>query len=313
MVSGKRRRAVVTGAAGFIGSHIADRLIDLGYDVLIVDQLTTGLLSNVPSGATFEELDVADPAIERLLAQWRGEIVIHCAAQVSVSSSVVDPDLDARSNVLGTIGIVRAAAASGCQSFVYITTGGALYGEPRYLPCDEDHPIQPISPYGLSKWTGERYLELLAPKTMKHVTLRLANVYGPRQRSDGEGGVVAVFAERMRRGLPVEIQGDGLQTRDFVYVGDVVDAAIAAAVATRSTTVNIGTGSAVSVLDLYAAMASIAGYSKPPQFGAARPGDVRYSQLAIAKAEQELDWAPRTQLAEGLAETYASLSATETA
>jgi UDP-glucose 4-epimerase len=303
----------VTGGAGFIGSHIADRLIDLGYDVLILDQLTTGSRSNVPSEATFEERDIADPAIERLLAQWRGEIVIHCAAQVSVASSVLDPGRDARSNVVGTIGTIRAAVAGGCRSFVYVTTGGALYGEPRYLPCDEDHPIQPISPYGLSKWAGERYLDLLAPETMKRVTLRLANVYGPRQRSDGEGGVVAIFAERMRGGLPVEIQGDGRQTRDFVYVSDVVDAAMAAAVATCSTTVNIGTGSAVSVLDLYAAMASIAGYSKPPQFVAARPGDVRHSQLAIARAAQELDWAPRTQFADGLAETYASLSTTETA
>lgn len=307
MLSGTQPRAVVTGGAGFIGSHIADRLIDLGYDVLIVDDLTTGSRANVPDGARLEQLDVADPAVEHLLAGWGGELVVHCAAQVSVASSVVDPAGDARSNVLGTISTIKAAAAGRCQSFVYVTTGGALYGEPSYLPCDEDHPIEPISPYGLSKWTGERYLDLLVPATTTSVVLRLANVYGPRQRSDGEGGVVAVFAERMRQGLPVEIHGDGGQTRDFVYVGDVADAAIAAAKATHSTTVNIATGRAISVLEIFAAMASIAGYSKLPKFVEARPGDVRHSRLAIGKAARELGWTPKTQLEAGLAATYASL------
>ena len=304
-------RAVVTGGAGFIGSHIVDRLIVLGYDVLVIDDLSTGSRSNVVDAARLEELDVADPAVERLLAQWRGEVVVHCAAQVSVASSVLDPARDASSNVVGSVSAIRAAVVGGCRIFVYVTTGGALYGEPRYLPCDEDHPIEPLSPYGLSKWTGERYLDLLAPTTMRHVVLRLANVYGPRQRSDGEGGVVAIFAERMRQGLPVEIHGDGGQTRDFVYVGDVADAAIAAIGATRSTTVNIATGRATSVLDLFAAVASIAGYSDPPKFVAARPGDVRHSRLAVGKAARELGWTPQTQLEAGLAETYAALSLAE--
>ncbi len=293
----------MTGGAGFIGSHIANRFIELGYDVLVIDNLTTGSLSNVAPAARFEERDVADPTVERLVAQWRGEVVVHCAAQVSVASSVLDPANDARSNVLGTVGAIRAAAAGGCRSFVYVTTGGALYGEPRYLPCDEDHPIEPTSPYGLSKWAGERYLDLLSPRTMKHVALRLANVYGPRQRSDGEGGVVAIFAERMRLRLPVEIFGDGRQTRDFVYVGDVADATVAAANAARSTTVNIATGRAVTVLELFAAIASITGYLEQPRFGASRPGDVRISQLAIGKAALELGWSPKVQLDEGLAAT----------
>ena len=298
---------MVTGGAGFIGSHVADRLIELGYEVLIVDDLTTGSRSNVPRAATLEECDVADLAVGQLLADWRSEVVVHCAAQVSVPASVADPARDARSNVLGTINTLLAAAATGCRSFVYVTTGGALYGRPRYLPCDEGHPIEPISPYGLSKWMGERYVDLLSPATMKRAVLRLANVYGPRQRSDGEGGVVAVFAERMKRGLPIEVHGDGGQTRDFVFVADVVDAIVAAIDLSDSTTVNIGTGRAVSVLDLFAAMASIAGYSESPQFVAPRPGDVRDSQLAIDKAAHDLGWSPKTQLEQGLQETYARL------
>jgi UDP-glucose 4-epimerase len=304
-------RAVVTGGAGFIGSHIADRLIGLGYDVLVVDNLVTGTRSNVPHGARLEECDIADEAIEPLLAAWRGDVVVHCAGQVSVAASVLDPVGDARANVVGTIRTIRAAAAGGCRTFVYITTGGALYGEPRYLPCDEAHPIEPISPYGLSKWVGERYLDLLAPETMTPVVLRLANVYGPRQRADGEAGVVAIFSERMRNGLPVEVQGDGDQTRDFLFVGDVVDAVVAAIDATRPTTVNVGTGRSVSVIELFKALASIAGYSQQPQFVAARRGDVHDSRLAIGKAAAELGWSPRTTLEDGLAATYASLAASE--
>jgi UDP-glucose 4-epimerase len=245
--------------------------------------------------------------MDSVLSKWHGEVLVHCAAQVSVAASVRDPFLDARSNIVGTARVVEAAAASGCRRFVYVTTGGALYGEPRYLPCDEAHPIAPLSPYGLSKWAGERYVDLLAPDSMFRMVLRLANVYGPRQRADGEGGVVSIFAERMKAGLPVEINGDGLQTRDFVHVGDVVDAVVAALNATHSATVNIATERAVSVLDLYAAMAEIAGYPKSPVFVAPRPGDVRHSRLAIAKARQELGWSPRTVLETGLAETYASL------
>jgi len=301
-------RAVVTGGAGFIGSHVVDRLIAVGYEVLMVDDSSSGFRSNVPSAALLEECDVADSAIEAALATWHAEVVVHCAAQVSVASSVRDPFLDARSNIMGTARTVQAAASSGCRRFVYVTTGGALYGEPRYLPCDEAHQIAPLSPYGLSKWTGERYLTLLAPDSMPRIVLRLANVYGPRQRADGEGGVVSIFAERMKSGLPVEINGDGEQTRDFVYVGDVVDAVVAAINATSSTTVNIGTERAVSVLGLFWALSAIAGYSRSPVFVEPRPGDIRHSCLAIGKARLELDWSPQTKLEAGLTETYASLA-----
>jgi UDP-glucose 4-epimerase len=306
-LSSAQRRAVVTGGAGFIGSHVADRLITLGYEVLVVDNMATGSPPNVPDAARLEQLDVADPALERVFAKWRAELVVHCAAQVSVAASVLDPALDARSNVLGTVATIGAAVSGGCQRFIYLTTGGALYGAPRYLPCDEDHPIEPISPYGLSKWAGERYLGLIAPDSMLRMVLRLANVYGPRQRSDGEGGVVSIFAERMKRGLPIEITGDGEQTRDFVYVGDVVDAVLAAIHGPKSATVNIGTERATSVLELYEAMSAIAGYSTSPVFVAPRSGDIRHSRLAIGKAQRELGWSPMTTFEAGLAKTYASL------
>jgi UDP-glucose 4-epimerase len=301
-----QRRAVVTGGAGFIGSHVADRLIGLGYAVLVIDNLVTGSRSNVPAAARFEERDLLDSEVQGLLADWGAEVVVHCAAQVSVSLSVVDPARDARSNVLGSVAAVCGAVAGGCTTFVYITTAGALYGEARYLPTDEDHPIEPISPYGLSKWVGERYVDLLGVDSMKRVVLRLANVYGPRQRSDGEGGVVSIFSERMSAGLPVEINGDGAQTRDLVYVGDVVDAVVAAIDAEQSTTVNIATGVATSILELFDSLAVIAGYGDRPTFTAARAGDVRHSQLTIGKAARELGWTPRTILSVGLAETYAS-------
>lgn len=307
MSSEKQPRVVVTGGAGFIGSHVADRLLGIGHDVLIVDNLASGSRANIPSSAQFEYCDVADPSLAPLLRRWRGEVVVHCAAQVSVAASMRDPAMDARSNIVGTIRTVQAAADSGCRRFIYVTTGGALYGDPEYLPCDEDHPIMPLSPYGLSKMTAERYLDLLAPEAMLRLVLRLANVYGPRQRSNGEGGVVSIFAERMKKDLPVEINGDGRQTRDFVYIRDVVDSVVAALDAKHSVTANIATETAVSVLDLYAAMARISGYSKPPVFVPPRAGDVRESRLAIGKARRELSWSPRTSLEEGFRETYASL------
>jgi UDP-glucose 4-epimerase len=297
----------VTGGAGFIGSHVADRLLGFGHEVLIVDNLASGSRANIPSSAQFEHCDVADASLAPLLQRWRGEVVVHCAAQVSVAVSMRDPAMDARSNIIGTIRTAQAAADSGCRRFIYVTTGGALYGDPQYLPCDENHPIMPLSPYGLSKMTAERYLDLLAPETMLRLVLRLANVYGPRQRSDGEGGVVSIFAERMKNDLPVEINGDGRQTRDFVYIRDVVDSVVAALDVKHSVTANIATETAVSVLDLYDAMARISGYSKLPVFVPPRVGDVRESRLAIGRARRELSWSPHTPLEQGLKETYASL------
>ncbi len=223
-------RTIVTGGAGFIGSHIADRLLALGHDVTVVDDLSQGRRENVPVAASFVLRDIASPDTADLVADLKPELVVHAAAQASVPRSIADPQHDARTNIIGTLTLLNGVSRSGCRCFIYVTTGGALYGDPVQLPCSESHPVRPLSPYGLSKWTAERYLDLLADACAVRTALRLANVYGPRQRSDGEGGVVSVFLDRMRSQGTVEIHGDGEQTRDFVYVGDVVDAVVAASI-----------------------------------------------------------------------------------
>ena len=215
------------------------------------------------------------------------------------------PVRDARINILGGINVWQAAISAGCDRFIYVTTGGALYGNPDYLPCDEDHPIRPISGYGLSKWVLERYLQLLLPDTMTLSVLRLANVYGPRQVPLGEAGVVAIFAQHMVRGEQVTINGDGAQTRDLVYVGDVARAHEMALEASESLTVNIGTGTATSVSDLFRLMAGETAYALPPAHQSERPGDVEHIYLDISKAKRLLGWAPQTSLQEGLRETLA--------
>jgi UDP-glucose 4-epimerase len=197
----------------------------------------------------------------------------------------------------------EAATAAGCARFVYITTGGALYGDPDSLPAAESHPVRPLSPYGLSKWTLERYLALLLPASMPPATLRLANVYGPRQDATGEGGVVSVFAARMARDDPVTINGDGEQTRDFVYVRDVAVATLAALDAGRPLTVNIASACGTSINELFRLMAAECGYARPPVHGPPRPGDVRHSVLDNRLARRELGWEPRTALRDGLRET----------
>jgi UDP-glucose 4-epimerase len=297
-------RTVVTGGAGFIGSHVVDRLVALGHRVLVIDDLSNGSLDRVPSEAEFERLDVVDERTVRLIAGWRADRVIHCAAQTSVAISVREPVRDAHSNILGTAMVVQAAEAAGASHFVYVTTGGALYGDPQYLPCDEDHPIRPISPYGMSKWAGENYLGLLGGARLRRVALRLANVYGPRQVPGGEAGVVSIFADRMWRGETVEIHGDGEQTRDFLYVGDAVDAIAAAIASDAAMTVNIGSGTGTSINALFRALARIADYEREPKFAAARPGDVRHSVLSPLRARQALGWSPTTSLDEGLLQTF---------
>ena len=224
-------------------------------------------------------------------------------------ASVSDPQRDAIVNVVGGINVCRAAVAAGCSQLVYVNTGGALYGEPEYLPCDEDHPIRPISPYGLSKWTLEQYLPILLPDSMGVKVLRPANVYGPRQDPHGESGVVAIFASRMVRGEPVVVFGDGEHTRDYVYVSDLVDAHELALRSGESLTVNIGSGVETSVNELFRAMADELGYTMPPQWADERPGDVRRICLDATRARDLLGWRPATSLAEGLRMTCASFSA----
>ena len=302
-------RVLVTGGAGFIGSHIVDRLVEEGHEVVVVDDLSSGRRANVNPEARLVDLDISSPELLEAAASFRPDVISHWAAQASVPVSVSDPQHDAMVNVVGGINACKAAVTAGCSQLVYVNTGGALYGEPEYLPCDEDHPIRPISPYGLSKWTLEQYLPILLPESMGVKVLRPANVYGPRQDPHGESGVVAIFASKMVRGEPVVIFGDGEHTRDYVYVGDVVDAHDLALESGDSLTVNIGSGVETSVNELFRAMAEELGYTMPPQRADERPGDVRRICLDPTRARDMLGWRPSTSLAEGLRRTCEAFSA----
>lgn len=299
------RRVLVTGGAGFVGSHIVDRLLADGHRVLVVDNLSTGRTTNVPDECAFALVDIADSALWTVMQQFRPQAVVHAAAQASVPVSVGQPQADARANVMGTLNLVQASLAAGVEQLVYVNTGGALYGRPRYLPIDESHPVEPISPYGLSKWTAEQYLRLLGDGKIAVKVLRLANVYGPRQSPDTEAGVISVFASRMLDRLPVTIHGDGSQTRDFVFVGDVARAAEAALSTPGEPTVHVSSGAGTSVREVFGFVAAETGYRNGPLFGPARPGDIRDSVLSNGLAGRVLGWSPETPLAAGIAETVA--------
>ena len=298
-------RVVITGAAGFVGSHIADRLVGSGHQVLVVDSLVTGKTGNLPRDVRLEELDIADPALLEMVSSFRPHLVSHCAAQASVPVSMSQPLLDASSNIIGGINVCQAAVLAGCSQFIYINTGGALYGEPVYLPCDEDHPISPASAYGLSKWTMERYLRILLPSSVLLKVLRLGNVYGPRQDPDGEAGVVAIFWKWMMRGEPVSIYGDGRQTRDFVYAADVALAHELAQQAAESITVNIGSGQGTTINEIFHMISDELDYTLPPEYCPERPGEVKHIVLANDRAKSLLGWKPTTSLRDGLRETVA--------
>jgi UDP-glucose 4-epimerase len=301
-------RVLVTGGAGFIGSHIVDRLVERGDSVLVVDDLSTGRRANLPPQASLVEMGVGDAELSNLMLDFRPDVVSHCAAQSSVAVSMSQPLQDAETNIIGGINVCRAAIDAGCDDLVYLNTGGVLYGDPDYLPCDEDHPARPVSGYALSKWTLEQYIKLLAPDTMRVKVLRLGNVYGPRQLPDGEAGVVAIFGGQMLRGEEVTIHGDGEQTKDYVYVGDVVEAHQLAVEARERLTVNIGTGEPTSVNTIFALLAEETGYTRPPVHGSPRPGDIRHIYLDTTRAQRTLGWAPRQPMREGLRRALAWLA-----
>jgi UDP-glucose 4-epimerase len=296
-------RAIVTGGAGFIGSHLVDALLARGDSVDLIDNLSSGRRENLTGGAELHELDIRDDGLLDLVAQLDPEVVFHLAAQSDVGTSVEQPMYDADVNVRGTVAVLEAARAAGAR-VVLASSGGAIYGECA-RPALEDDPRLPVSPYATSKLAGEEYLNTWNRLYgASHVSCRLANVYGPRQLPTLEGGVVAIFLDRLRDGRETEIFGDGTQTRDFVYVGDVAAAFIAAATAAATGAVNIGTGIGTSVLELYRLCAAAAGVEREPVHGEPRPGDLQDSVLDPTLAERGLGWQPGTSLADGLARTW---------
>jgi UDP-glucose 4-epimerase len=293
-------RAVVTGGAGFVGSHVAEALVGRGDEVVVLDNLSSGSREKVPEGARLVEADIRDP--DAVFDDARPEVCFHLAAQADVGTSVERPDYDAEVNVLGTLRVLEAARRHGAQ-VVFSSTGGAIYGECDG-PAPETAERRPISPYGISKLAGEEYLagwnRLYGTK---HVSLRFANVYGPRQEPTLEGGVIAIFLNRMREGAPTQIFGDGSQTRDFVYVSDVVHAVLAA-VGHGGGVFNVGAGIETSVADLHALCRLVTGVDREPEFLPARPGDVMRSVIDPSLAARELGWRPRHDLEMGLRKTW---------
>jgi UDP-glucose 4-epimerase len=306
-------RAIVTGGAGFIGSNLVDGLLARGDEVTVLDDISTGKRENLDAalaaGAELVALDVRDArAVLDAAERVRPETVFHLAAQIDVRRSAADPALDARINVEGTVNVLEAARAVGAR-VVNSSTGGAIYGEGRTIPAPEDHPVAPEAPYGQSKFAAEGYCELFRRlHGVLTVSLRYGNVYGPRQDPLGEAGVIAIFCGRLLAGERPTVFGDGLQTRDYVYVGDVVAANLLAADAREASgAFNVGTGVQTSVLDLVEALAPQADGPFEAQLAPARPGEVQHIALDATRAREELGWSAETSLADGLARTLASL------
>jgi UDP-glucose 4-epimerase len=292
---------LVTGGAGFIGSHVAEALLGRGEDVVVLDDLTSGRRENLPEGVELVEGDIREPQDE-LFAGVKPTVCYHLAAQIDVRASVAQPDHDAHINVLGTVNLLQAALEHGTQ-IVFSSTGGALYGECDG-PATEDAPRLPLSPYGASKLAAEEYLATYNRLYgTKHVSLRYGNVYGPRQDPHGEAGVVAIFFDRLIAGEAPKVFGDGSATRDYVYVGDVVRATLAAA-ENDGGVFNIGTGRETSVVELLELCQRIAGTNVDATFVAERPGELQRSVLDPSRAVDELGWRPERSLEEGLRETY---------
>lgn len=295
-------KILVTGGAGFIGSHVVDLFLEKGYDVVVVDDLSTGRRSNLNPLATFYQIDICSPQLREVFAAEQPDFVSHHAAQAEVRRSMIEPLFDAQVNILGSVNLLECAREFSVRHFVYISSGGAAYGEPVRLPCDEEHPIDPICPYGASKHTVEHYLYMYHLNyNMKYTVLRYPNVFGPRQNPQGEAGVVAIFAGRMLAGEPVLVNGDGEQTRDFVYVGDCAYANyLAVTVEHRPGIYNLGWGRPTSVNEIASALANATGYSRPVEHGPAKLGETRHIYLDAQKAARELGWTPTVKLEEGL-------------
>jgi UDP-glucose 4-epimerase len=299
-------RILVTGGAGFIGSHVVDAYVAAGHEVAVLDNFSTGNEANLNHAAEVHRVDLRDqPAVEKAVASFRPEIVNHHAAQSEVPKSVADPGLDAHINIVGGLNLLKASVDHKVRKVIFISTGGALYGEPDVVPADEDHPVRPLSPYGTSKFSFEQYLGTFKRTFgLEFTVLRYANIYGPRQDFFAEEGrVVAIFASRMLAGKPVLIDGDGEQSRDMLHVGDAATANLAALDHGDGEIFHVSTGVPVSVNDLYRKLAMLTDYKLEPKHGPRRKGDVFRIALDNTRASRGLGWEPRVSLEEGLSLT----------
>lgn len=295
-------KVLVTGGAGFIGSHVVDRLITEGHSVVVVDNLSTGFRENLNPEATFYEEDIRNGAkMEEIFAAELPEYVNHHAAQMDVRKSVEDPLFDAENNILGSLNLIGLSTKYKVKKFIYISTGGAVYGEPTYLPVDEDHPINPECQYGISKHTVEHYLYLYELHYgLKSIILRYPNVYGPRQNPNGEAGVVAIFIGKMLRGEPPTIFGDGRQLRDYVYIDDIVEANLLAMNSQCTGIYNIGSGVGTSVNQIYNKLKRLLKFNGEPQFAPPRTGEISKIYLSSTKASMDLGWSCKVSIDDGL-------------
>jgi UDP-glucose 4-epimerase len=297
-------KILITGGAGFIGSHIADLFIRAGHDVTILDNLSTGVRENIPDGARFYELDITDPAVERVFADGGFDVLNHHAAQIDVRVSVGDPLFDARVNILGSLHLLELCLKHGVKYVQFASTGGALYGEQDTFPADEDHPVRPLSPYGIAKYTVERYLFYYhAVHGIEYTAHRYANVYGPRQNPHGEAGVVAIFCDRLIHGREAVINGDGKQTRDYVYVGDVARANLLTLDQPLNGAVNIGTAKETDVNTIFRLLNHAGNFQAPERHGPAKKGEQLRSVISWNLAQQRYGWKPEVGLVEGLRRT----------
>jgi UDP-glucose 4-epimerase len=292
---------LITGGAGFIASHIADAYIAEGHNVVIVDNLSGGVLENINAKARFYQLDIRSEKLEDVFQKEKIDIVNHHAAQMDVRRSVADPKFDASVNVLGGINLFESARKHRVKKIIFSSTGGAIYGEQDYFPADEEHPMRPLSPYGITKLCTEKYLFFYkAVYGINHIILRYANVYGPRQNPHGEAGVVAIFCNKMLLGEKPFINGDGKQTRDYTFVGDVVNANLLALKHDGSAIYNVGTSIESDVNKLFCELRNHLNPSCPEQHAQAKAGEQQRSVISFKKIEQELGWHPTVQLDEGL-------------
>jgi len=301
-------RILVTGGAGFIGSHVVDALLADGFQVTVIDDLSSGKAERVAPAAQLRELDIVErPALEAALEEVGPQAIYHLAAQASVTASVEDPSRDCAVNVLGTLNVLDVANRLGVP-VVFTSTGGALYGDDAPRPTPEDRLPAPLAPYGASKWAAEAYVKTWSLFSgVPHAVCRLGNVYGPRQSPHGEAGVVSIFAHHLHTGRAPKLYGHGTPTRDYVYVGDVVRALLAAS--GRTGTFNVATGVETDVSTVWSELRAEAGSEVEPQLADLRPGELRHSRLDISLAERELGWRPEVPLAEGLRRTYRALVA----